>query len=225
MIYLSRCLRCAGLQRTEFRGTFPTYGTTDGAHQEEKLRNTYEKRQKQILHRLYTQHDIAEEDILDAYMCGTQKQVYPKWVYGLPSKELENVMSAKIIGLEQFDFETHGQLDKLPLKKRIFEWEKVKLARQYERNISKGKWQDGQYSRNFIKNSQQVYHRNLRARYRKMTNFRRELRNLPQRFSAAPTDRIDYSYRFARAARMVQQGYETKGVWPPEKAMREESKG
>ena len=222
---LSRtCLyQCSKLAQYSAPKAFPSYTSPRTSQRPEELQAQREKRQRRILHRLYTEHDVSKDDILDAYMCGTQDKILPKWVYDLPSKELSGILDGKALGLQSFDFATHQRLEKLPFKKRILEWEKIKLAQQYEKNSGDGHWQNSEHKRNFIRNSNQVYHRNLRTRYRKMANFRRELRGLDQRLTVIPTDRLDLSYRFARAAQMVLQGHQTKGMWPPESAMRAES--
>ena len=224
MLLRSLLRQCSYVTPSASSKSFQRYDIQRDSRREVKPEMQWINRQRKTLHRLYTEHEISDDDMLDAYMCGTQDKIYPKWVFDLPAKEREDILSAKAIGMKAFDAQTHERLAKMSPKKRIFEWEKIKLARQYEQGASGGRWENGEYKRNFIRNSHSVYHRNIKTRHRKMTQFRRELRNLDPRSVMMPTDRVDLSFRFARAAEMVLKGQKTKGQWPPEKVTHEGSK-
>eukprot|EP00759_Apiculatamorpha_spiralis_P057334 PhF_6_TR8604/c0_g1_i1/m.13417 len=198
----------------------PPPSTTRSPHLNEpeflQKRQKFDRQQQRqvILLRLQEEHGIGINERKDAFILGTEKTVYPAWVHDLPSHELNDLFSGVDLNLTETDMFTKRQLSTLPVKKRIHEWDRRKAAHLFHDTPPEAEQRVSKMQQNFARNSRQSRYQSLAYKAQKITLMRRQLKGRPQRFSAEPSDRVDYSRRLAAAARAIEERRATNGVWP-----------
>ena len=177
--------------------------------------NTVQKDRELILRRLEDSHGIRYEDRREAFMLGTQKQLYPLWVHQLPSPSLKWLLSAQSLNLKSIDLRHKSQLAMLPVKKRVTEFSRREAARRYEHSDPSAERPQLRQDHNKYRASREAYARQRMLDLQAMVRRRREMLGLPPRYSAVPTRRVDYSRRLARLATHLLEGHKSRGVYPP----------
>ena len=107
-----------------------------------------------------------------------------------------------------------ASLSKLAPKQRVSEWARLRAAAAYRDDLPEAEIHVTGLQRDIRRNSKKAYLQTLGARYMKITKVRREMLGYPQRVSAEPSNRVDYSRRLAALATRVTTQTPTNGKWP-----------
>eukprot|EP00760_Papus_ankaliazontas_P040114 PhM_4_TR9931/c0_g1_i1/m.5927 len=163
------------------------------------------------LQSLRDDHAIGPRERIEAYMLGTEETLYPSWLATLPSAVRSSILSIDDLDMSDGDMTMRGHLARLPMKKRISEFERMRAAWSFRDSIED---RAGLLQRDQVYRGQQARVIEEMARRRRQQATRRRMQGKPAKVVADPKRSADYSFRLAKAAQRVVAGHATMGQWP-----------